>query len=371
MRSITALGVCLWAGSTGCSPDREAQTRGPLEGTESQAGTTESPYIDPPTTPVVPLGDTWIGDPCVTAEDCTYDGAVCLTEADGFPEGHCSLSCPDYCPDATGFVETFCPAVDQLPSAAAALGDGACTSRCDFGAHPFVGCREGYGCVVADRATIDDQAWTCLPNVATAFSTCLTDLAARGVAFRPTVREDDHPADVPALTCHVEDPVWLDSPVAGLDLRYYYDAEPGDVLLGCEGAHALVDSAEDVGAFGAIEIVHLGTYNCRTIAGTETLSQHGLGNAIDLSYFTLADGHTASVYEDWEHGTDAPATEDGAFLYDAVHRWYDAWLWNIILTPEYNDAHDNHFHVDMTPDSHFLGLTDSPPHTLGTMTGTE
>ena len=44
--------------------------------------------------------------------------------------------------------------------------------------------------------------------------------------------------------------------------------------------------------------------------------------------------------------------------FDAAHRWYDDWIWNIILTPNYNLAHDNHFHVDLSPGSHYVGATD-------------
>ena len=44
-------------------------------------------------------------------------------------------------------------------------------------------------------------------------------------------------------------------------------------------------------------------------------------------------------------------------LWDISLGWYEATppVWNIILTPNYNSAHDNHFHVDMTPLSHFRG----------------
>ncbi len=31
-------------------------------------------------------------------------------------------------------------------------------------------------------------------------------------------------------------------------------------------------------------------------------------------------------------------------------------IWNVILTPNYNAAHDNYFHVDLTPGSDYIGL---------------
>ena len=50
-----------------------------------------------------------------------------------------------------------------------------------------------------------------------------------------------------------------------------------------------------------------------------------------------------------------PVSVEAQFLYDAGNRWFDNYIWNIILTPNYNSAHDNHYHVDMTPSSHFIG----------------
>ncbi len=61
------------------------------------------------------------------------------------------------------------------------------------------------------------------------------------------------------------------------------------------------------------------------------------------------------MYDHWEDGDDTPETPEGAWLYETVHRWDKDDVWNILLTPEFNAAHDNHFHVDLTPDSDFLG----------------
>jgi hypothetical protein len=86
------------------------------------------------------------------------------------------------------------------------------------------------------------------------------------------------------------------------------------------------------------------------------LSRHGYGDAIDIYGFRFDDGRVWTLVDHWEHDTDAPDTEAAAFLYNAAHRWYDDWIWNIILTPNYNDAHDNHFHVDLSPGWHDLSV---------------
>jgi hypothetical protein len=36
-------------------------------------------------------------------------------------------------------------------------------------------------------------------------------------------------------------------------------------------------------------------------------------------------------------------------LYDFVHKLHDDRVFNVILTPEYNAAHADHFHMDLTP----------------------
>jgi len=108
---------------------------------------------------------------------------------------------------------------------------------------------------------------------------------------------------------------------------------------------------------------HLGTYNCRVISGTDTLSQHGMGDAIDLWGFDFEDSSLITLEDHWEHDTETPGTEEATWLYDTSYGWYDAKTWNVILTPNYNLAHDNHFHVDLKPGSDFIGFTDGRIYT--------
>ncbi len=301
-----------------------------------------------------PLG--FIGSPCAEVGECDYDQAVCLTEE--FPDGSCSQPCDQYCPDRDGYPETFCVVADELPDSAAALGDGACLSRCDFGIFPRSGCRDGYGCVTAHRANDPDtQVYVCMPGAETELSDCYYDLAARGVAFEPTLVADQSPSTNPELTCHVEDPLYVLSPVHGVALVTSSGTETTRVLASCAMAHALTSTIDDVAPFDVVALEHMGTYNCRVIAGTSTLSRHAYGDAIDIHGFRFDDGTIYTVVDDWEHDTDDPQSEGGIFLYDAAHRWFDAFIWTIILTPNYNADHDDHFHVDLTPDSHYLGFT--------------
>jgi hypothetical protein len=88
-------------------------------------------------------------------------------------------------------------------------------------------------------------------------------------------------------------------------------------------------------------IEHLGAYSCRRIYGGSEgpWSEHATANAIDIAGFVLADGQRISVLRDWEG--DGPkarflrAARDGACGSFAT-----------VLSPDYNAAHANHFHLD-------------------------
>ncbi|MBA2319925.1 MAG: extensin family protein [Deltaproteobacteria bacterium] len=338
-----------------CGEPSDVRVPGPATGTPEN---TESPVPPSETEPGSSLPtalEGFIGSPCAVDDDC-HPGGVCFRDDEGFPLGMCSEPCSESCPDAPEFPTTFCATVDRMPAAAASLGDGACTSRCDFTAYPERGCREDYGCAVADRAGEEGvSGYVCLPGLDSELTTCLADLVARGIGFETGVVPDAAPADDPELTCHVEAPVKVHSPLFGVEIRYEGAVEAVPVTMSCDGAHALADTVEDLLPEDATILWHYGTYVCRTIAGTDTLSRHAYGDAIDFAAFSFADGTRYSVYDHWEDGDDTPETPEGAWLYETVHRWDKDDVWNILLTPEFNAAHDNHFHVDLTPDSDFLG----------------
>lgn len=84
-----------------------------------------------------------------------------------------------------------------------------------------------------------------------------------------------------------------------------------------------------------------GTYGCRNIAGTGRLSEHGKANAIDISGFTLANGRRITVLDGWNDSD----RRERAFLRD-LHRGACE-RFEIVLGPDANADHRNHFHFDM------------------------
>jgi hypothetical protein len=318
-------------------------------GIDPDSGEAEESTGDPQMFDCAPQWTTpWIGSPCAGDGDCSYDGGFCVLESQGFPCGTCSQSCDSLCPDVEGAPETFCVDGSDVGLDAA----GYCLSKCDPGIiDNGEGCRDGYGCAGLDRFNDSStSAGVCVPQEFAGMgdTDCQSQLIEMGAVFTPIDHEPESPDGFPGLTCTIDDPVLLHSPVNGLGLRYIESAEDGEVLLGCETAISVVGSMAVADMLGASELIHYGTYNCRVIAGTSTLSEHGLGTAIDIAGFTI-DGTEVTVLDDWEDGNPNPTTAFGMFLLAFTDAIWDMNLWNIILTPEYNAAHDNHFHVDLTP----------------------
>lgn len=86
---------------------------------------------------------------------------------------------------------------------------------------------------------------------------------------------------------------------------------------------------------------HMGSYNCRNVAGQSYRSEHATGNAIDIAAFTLEGDTTISVLKGWE--SNDPAVR--AFLRQV--RDGGCQLFSTVLSPDYNKAHADHFHLDM------------------------
>jgi len=189
---------------------------------------------------------------------------------------------------------------------------------------------------------------------------CADELARRRLAYTDAENPRDHPDGAPDAVCDVEGALMLQSPVGGIDYRYVDAADARPMFMGCQLALAIDDLSAYLRELDVIEVVHIGTYNCRVIAGTDSLSMHGLGLALDIHELRTADGERYNVEDHWEDG-DNPQTPRGRFLYEVAQQMFERGIFRIVLTPNYNAAHDNHFHVDLTPGGNFIGLGyDSP-----------
>ena len=88
-------------------------------------------------------------------------------------------------------------------------------------------------------------------------------------------------------------------------------------------------------------IEHYGSHSCRRVRGRSegAWSEHASANAIDVAAFILDDGTRVSVLADWEdrgpRGRFLDAARDGACR-----------LFATVLSPDYNEAHRDHLHLD-------------------------
>jgi hypothetical protein len=97
-----------------------------------------------------------------------------------------------------------------------------------------------------------------------------------------------------------------------------------------------------------VSIRQLSSFSCRSRrgSGTSRISEHSFGNALDVGSFTLANGKTISILKDWSTtGALFGIGRDANFLFDAHKMACESYA--TVLSPRYNKAHANHFHMDM------------------------
>lgn len=94
-----------------------------------------------------------------------------------------------------------------------------------------------------------------------------------------------------------------------------------------------------------VRIETMGSYNCRNVAGSARRSAHARAEAIDIAAFVLADGRRISVVDDWRGGSSAERQFLQVVHASACKRF------GTTLGPNYNSAHANHFHVELSGSS--------------------
>ena len=110
------------------------------------------------------------------------------------------------------------------------------------------------------------------------------------------VKFDNHQAEADPAGCSMPYPVMVKS--LGKDIGLKPDAE-----MNCATAEAAARFAKDVVSPAARQvfgetlksITHASAYVCRPRNGTQKLSEHAFGNALDIASFTLSGGTTVAV----------------------------------------------------------------------------
>ncbi|MGC6399835.1 extensin family protein [Sphingomonas sp. FW199] len=88
-------------------------------------------------------------------------------------------------------------------------------------------------------------------------------------------------------------------------------------------------------------IDHFGSYSCRRMYGRSegAFSEHSTADALDVAGFVLSDGTRIRLINDWQDDG-----AKGAFLREVRDGACD--LFATVLSPDYNAAHADHFHLD-------------------------
>lgn len=106
-------------------------------------------------------------------------------------------------------------------------------------------------------------------------------------------------------------------------------------------ANSVAPAAREILGSELTRIEHLGAFSCRRIYGGAdgAWSEHATANAIDIAAFVLEDGRRISLIGDWQ-GDDAEARFLRRVRDDACG------VFATVLSPDYNAAHADHFHLD-------------------------
>ncbi|MGK2741725.1 extensin-like domain-containing protein [Tepidicaulis sp. LMO-SS28] len=107
--------------------------------------------------------------------------------------------------------------------------------------------------------------------------------------------------------------------------------------------HSVIPAAKEVLGTEVARVLHYGTYSCRNVnsAATGRRSKHASARAIDIAGFELKDGRRITVLQDWD-----AETPEGRFL-ARVHEGACGYFGGV-LGPDYNAAHKDHFHFEMS-----------------------
>ncbi|WP_448091952.1 extensin-like domain-containing protein [Pseudomonas lini] len=152
-----------------------------------------------------------------------------------------------------------------------------------------------------------------------------------------------HQADSPDVACPLTNTLRVQGGEVALSSSFLASCSLA-VAFALFERHALQPAAQAVYGQAVKRVDHLGSFACRNVYNRENgrRSQHATADALDISGFRLADGRFISVLKDWPKDN-----QDARFLHQVRDGACD--MFSVVLSPDYNAAHRNHFHVDVGP----------------------
>lgn len=169
---------------------------------------------------------------------------------------------------------------------------------------------------------------------------CTAALTARKIAWKPASR--------PGIAHAVE----ITGPLGGVALS----SPSGPLVIDCSLAVSLDEAGRYLRDAGIDAATFSSAYSRRKVRGTDRPSKHSFGLAIDVQVFRGPVLGTLHVDRDYEQGLgDAvdclgrPLTEGGAVLKLLQCQLVRSGLFQLVLSPDFDDAHHDHFHLQVKP----------------------
>lgn len=108
--------------------------------------------------------------------------------------------------------------------------------------------------------------------------------------------------------------------------------------------YAVAPAAYQILGSPLVRVETYGTYACRAVIGNAAaanrLSGHAVANAVDVAAFVLADGRRVTVAGDWRSG-DGQTQAFWRIIHASACKRFGT-----VLSPDYNTAHHDHFHLE-------------------------
>lgn len=196
---------------------------------------------------------------------------------------------------------------------------------------------------------------------------CLDELRRRKVPFQEV-----------GPTGQIARPIRLTGPVRGVSFKLSprpepvgFDPEFGTAtppemrapasIADCRLGLAIDDLARVVERHDIVEVEYLSMFRQKGVGWVKKGKRHPSGRAIDVSSLKRKDGKVFSVAYDWHgrvgqktcgEGAAKPTkdTEGAQFLREIACELDDGGAFNLVLTPNYDAGHRDHFHLEVRSD---------------------
>lgn len=168
---------------------------------------------------------------------------------------------------------------------------------------------------------------------------CYAELESRRVGFKK-VRKSG-----------IENGVEIVGAVGGVELT-----GPTPLVVDCSLAVSLDEAGRYLRSLGVVKATFSSAYSKRNVRGTHRPSKHSYGLAIDVHTFIGDQLGTLRVDRDYEQGlgdgvdcVGRPLTQAGAVLKILQCQLVRSGLFHLVLSPDFDDAHHDHYHLEVKP----------------------